>query len=455
MKEKAPPAPAPSILRMAVPLVISFVMRSLFTMVDTVYAATLGDAAVAAIGLTIPLEFLMIASWVGFSNGLTSPLASAMGARECGRIRRLLAASRRLTFALMPPFLAIGAAILIFARHLGLPQETAAAFRIYGSILVGGSAFTMFWSVIPDSIVKAHQDTRSTMWAGIFSNIVNLVLNTIFLFVFHWGIFGIAFSTVLGRFGGLIYALGRARQHEQAREERNGSDELGVEPHPYRLILGLGLPAAATYGLMATESFLVNGLLVRLPHATEALAAYSIYYRVLMLAIMPVIATSVAMLPFAARRFGKGDLPALRQGFREAAAASAAYCLLLMTPVLILLGPKIASALTESDLTRRYATVALWLVPAACLSAIPFILCRPVFEGMQMAKPGLVVALLRYCLMTAPFGFAGIRLAPLFGYPAIMGLLFGLIFATALSSLTIQLWMNRTLKRLPRETIRS
>ncbi len=448
MKETAPGEQTPSILRMAVPLVISFVMRSLFTMVDTVYAATLGDAAVAAIGLTIPLEFLMIASWVGFSNGLTSPLASAMGAREGGRIRRLLAASRRLTVALIPLFLAIGIAILAVAEHLGLPQETAAAFRIYGSVLVGGSAFTMFWSVIPDSIVKAHQDTRSTMWAGILSNVVNLVLNTLFLFVFHLGIFGIAFSTVLGRFGGLIYAIERARRHERARKERDGGDENGDEPHPYRVILGLGLPAAATYGLMATESFLVNGLLARLPRATEALAAYSIYYRVLMLAIMPIIATSVAMLPYAARRFGKRDLHALRRGFWEAAAASAAYCLLLMTPVLIFAGPPIARALAESDLTRRYATIALWLAPAACLSAIPFFLCRPLFEGMQMAKPGLVIAVMRYCLMTAPFGFLGIRFAPFFGYPAIIGLLLGLIVATALASLTIQVWMNRTLNRL-------
>ena len=58
----------PSVLRMAAPLVVSFWMRSLFTFVDTVFAATLGDASVAAIGLSIPFEFLMIAVWVGLST---------------------------------------------------------------------------------------------------------------------------------------------------------------------------------------------------------------------------------------------------------------------------------------------------------------------------------------------------------------------------------------------------
>src|SRR6185503_15612562 len=75
-------AGSPSILVMAAPIVVSFVMRSAFTLVDTVYAATLGDAAVAAVGLSIPLEFLMIACWVGLSTGLTSQLSQAMGARQ-------------------------------------------------------------------------------------------------------------------------------------------------------------------------------------------------------------------------------------------------------------------------------------------------------------------------------------------------------------------------------------
>ena len=60
---------------MAMPLVVSFWMRAAFTFVDTIFAATLGDESVAAIGLAIPLEFLMVAFWVGLSNSLTSNLS--------------------------------------------------------------------------------------------------------------------------------------------------------------------------------------------------------------------------------------------------------------------------------------------------------------------------------------------------------------------------------------------
>jgi len=80
-------------------------------------------------------------------------------------------------------------------------------------VLIGGSAFTSFWSILPDSIVKAHHDTRATMWAGIWSNVINVALNTVFTFVFHWGVLGIALSTVVGRIGGLVYALRKAATH--------------------------------------------------------------------------------------------------------------------------------------------------------------------------------------------------------------------------------------------------
>src|SRR6185436_1520091 len=180
------PRDRPSILRMSAPIVVSFWMRAAFTFVDTAYAATLGDAAVAAVGLTIPFEFLMIACWVGVSTGLTSHLSQAMGARQGARIEQLLKAARTVVWILVPIFAAIGVGSWFWAPYMGLPPDVARMFGLYCLVLIGGSAFTSFWSIIPDSIVKAHHDTRATMWAGIWSNLINVALNTLFTFVFHW-----------------------------------------------------------------------------------------------------------------------------------------------------------------------------------------------------------------------------------------------------------------------------
>ena len=439
------------ILRLAAPLILSFWMRSLFSFVDTIYAATIGDSAVAAVGLSVPLEFLMIACWVGASTGLTSTLSRAMGARDDVRIAQLLGAARHLVYALVPFFIVVGAAVWLIAPRLGLDPETAENFAIYTSVLVAGSAFTSFWSIIPDSIVKAHHDTKSTMWAGIWSNVINVVLNTIFTFVFHWGVFGIALSTVLGRFGGLAYALRRAAALEAARKAEGGPISPVRSDRPHRAILVLAIPAAATYGLMATESSIINALLANMEHATEAIAAYSIYFRVTLFCVMPIIATSVAMLPYVARRFGENDLAGIERGLREASLAAAAYCVVLVAPALVFGGPAIAGALAESPLTAQFTTSALRACPLVCLFGIPFFLVRPAFEGMQRGAPGLIMALLRYTVLTAPLAWAGMETARALGHSQFIGLVGGLIVAMGITSIVFLAWMRSALNALGRE----
>ena len=97
--------PYPSVLRMSAPLMVSFVMRSAFTFVDTIYAAMVGDAAVAAIGLTFTFEFVMVAFWIGLSTGLTSVLSRSMGAHEGKKIEQYLRATWRLVWIISPLFL--------------------------------------------------------------------------------------------------------------------------------------------------------------------------------------------------------------------------------------------------------------------------------------------------------------------------------------------------------------
>ncbi|MFN2431614.1 MAG: MATE family efflux transporter [Gemmatimonadota bacterium] len=446
----APPsatAKPPSVLRMAGPLVVSFWMRAAFTFVDTIYAALIGDSAVAAIGLTVPFEFMMIALWVGLSTGLTSCLSRAMGARQGERVEQYLRVTWKMSVFVSAAFLLLGGAIWLLAPRFDLDADVRRQFQVYGTVLLAGSALTTFWSVIPDSLVKAHHDTRATMWAGIWSNVINVALNTLFLFVFHWGIFGIALSTVLGRIGGLAYALAQARRHEERRKAAGRDAVPGMDPAPYRSLLALAVPSSLTFGLMGAETAFINTLLATLDNATEAIAAYSIYYRVAMFALNPVIAAGVAMLPYAARRFGEGDVEGVRRGLREAGLASAAYALLVVGPILLVGAPWLADTLSESPLTREYATFALRLVPLVVLVAVPFMLCRPVFEGMNRGTPGLAVAAFRYVVLTLPLAWAGMLVARALERPALFGLLVGVLAAAALSSAVFYVWMASALPR--------
>ncbi len=454
------------------PLMISFMARGLLSSIDLPYASRLEnpDAAIAGIGLSFPLEFSFIACWVGTSAALTSFLSKAFGEKNEPRIRQLRRTATLIVVALGAFFLLIAGAIFLFAQHL-LPAKldplVVENFRIYAPVLLAGVAILGFWSAIPDSIVKAHHDTRSTMVAGIISGVGNLVLNTVFLFVFGWGIAGIALATGLARGGSLIYALSRARRLEAARialwaaeasprlskpqPKKRGMTAEGLFERPLVAMLLLAVPSALTFVLMGTENFVVNAILAHFPEPDAAVAAYAVYHKVVVLALMPIIATGVAVLPFVARYVGAGNLTEVGRGLRQAFTLSLAWVLLIVAPACYFGGGLLAGFLSEAETTRQLATFTLsYLVPLAALVAFPFMLCRPVFEAVQRGGPGLVMATLRYVVLGLPCAILGARLAQDWGYEPFYGLAFGLIVGGALASLSFVVWLFRLFAQLRR-----
>ena len=431
------------ILALTGPLVVSFWLRSAFGWVDPFFAANLhdelgnliGDPSMAAIGLTLPFEFLMIACWVGTSNGLTSRLASAMAAGENAKVEQLKVAARKITWIMNAVFLLMATAIWYFAPRLGLNAIVARQFQIYATVVVAGTAFTSFWSILPDSIVKAHHDTRTTMWAGILSASLNVALNTLFTFVLGMGIFGIAFSTVLGRLSGLAYATIRAHAHERQRMGGDSAKGGDLYTYPMRAILGIAVPSGLGYVLLAIESQLINWILVRMPDSTSQLAAWSIFDRSARFLAMPLIAASVAMLPLVARRSGGGDYAGIRRELVTSLRASALYVGFLVWPVAVLLAPHVAHWLSGEEATKVAAMSAMRMLPLAVLAMIPVLLLRAVCDGLQRPRPALVIALVRTFVFVVPLCYLGIQQATQHGYQPVLGAVFGLTIGVAASSL--------------------
>ena len=152
------------------------------------------------------------------------------------------------------------------------------------------------------------------------------------------------------------------------------------------------------------------------------------------------------MLPFAARRIGAEDLAGARKGLRQAAVATSAYALIVLGPVMMVVSPWIADRLSESVLTREYATFALRTVPLACFTGTLFLLCRPVFEAMNRWQPGLVMAVVRYLILTVPLAWSGMVVARQLGHPPMYGLIGGLLVTAAISSTAFALWLRSALK---------
>lgn len=446
------------------PIVISFGLRSIYSLVDSAFAVQLeglGDASVAAIGFTVPIEFLMTACWVGTSNGLTAQLSAAMGAGENDRIAALKRATTRIVFALVALFLAVAGVIWFVAPLIGLEDSVGRQLQIYATVLIAGQALTAFWAILPDSLVKAHHDMKSTMWAGLISGSTNVALNAVFVFVFEWGIFGIALSTVLSRLFSLVYARGRAALHERNRMNQSMANQSASPSTPYtgsavRQILFIAVPSALGFVLMAAESFAVNWIVKDSGSSTDvhastiSLAAWSLYDRGARFLAMPMIAVGVAMLPLVARLWGQRNYGGIRRELKVASVFGLAYVLLLVTPTMLLFGDRVADFFTETESARDLATAGMWWLPLASLVAAPFFVVRSAFEGMGKPRPGMVISAARVLVMVVPLTWLGVEWAPEMGYSALVGAFAGSTLGTGIGSAWMIAWMLRSLRDVER-----
>lgn len=442
-----PPQTTKGLVQLAAPLVISFWLRDAFQLIDVPFASLFGEGALAALSLTEPFGFLLIACWVGASNGLTARLADAMGRGEHARVEQLKRAARRITFALIAAFVALGVAIWFGAEHVGLDPEVAGPFRVYASVFLIGRAATGFWSIIPDSLVKAHHDTRSTMWAGLISGAMNLALNYLFVIVFEWGVPGIALASSFASLGGLLYALRRAKAHEDCRRAGIVDERPGLFDRPVRAILTLAIPSGITFGLMAVESGIINVLLSNTGEQAASLAVWTTINRGARFLTMPMIAVGVAMLPLTARLWGGRQVGRILAELRVGLLAGGLYSAFLVFPLCWFAAPLVAGRLYAEPSTAELATLALRWLPLGIPLGGPFFLVRSTFEGLQRPMPGLIASVIRSLALVLVFVWLGMRIALENGYPQILGAAIGQGVGAGVVTGGLLILLVRTLRR--------
>ncbi|MCA8955753.1 MAG: MATE family efflux transporter [Planctomycetes bacterium] len=443
-----------SLTALAMPLVASFTFRFLFTLVDLIYAAQIKEQVpygVAAIGLFIPLQSLFIAIWVGLSAGFTATISQAFGRRDQARVTALKRAMAWLLVALVPLMQVFAAWVWYDAQHLDIQPELRRDYLTYALILVCSMPFSGFLSIYPDSIVKAHHDTVTTMKAGLLSTVTNLLLNTVFVFTFDWGIAGIAWATVLSRYAGFGYAAARTRTLERIRLA-----EWTPTPHawvrtPLADILALAVPGGMAFGLVFLEEWVIRKLLTTQPQPHLLLASYAVYGRFAALATMPAIATAVAVLPYAARRVAEGRNAEVRAQLLHTTLRIALLVLAIGISIGWLFARPLVTtlALKQTETAGTAVETYLTLVPFAALATLPFLILRPVFEAVGQPRIGAVVAMVKSLLLVIPLTVLGCTLAPALATDPLFSLLVGNILALAAVSTLVVLLCRRLLTDAP------
>ena len=440
-----------SLPQLALPMAISFTARMLFGQVDLVFAATLGDESwVASIGYYVQFQALFIAVWVGVSGGYTAALSHAFGARDEARVAALKNALLRFLYILVPSLGFLGVGVWYAIPYFGLEPDLEDSFSVYGTTMLIGMSLTGFWAIHPDSVIKAHQDMRSTMIAGLLSTGCNAILNALFVLVFGWGLFGIACATVVSRFPPLWFATWRMNVLERERKSDDSWDQgsSGSYAPPLWAILTLAVPGALSFLLTAAESAVFNNLL---GGETAAIAAFGVFNQVQMLALMPAVASAAAVVPFAARLLPLKESVRIGRDLTRTLAFAALFGLLATTLIGWVFGGQIARAVLDAeddDFAQKVAATqsVLRLLPLSVLATAPFVLLRPVFEAAQRPKIGTMVSIVRFIGLSIPMVTLGSFLADPLGLEPLIAMVGAFIIAAMIASVITAAWVRGVLR---------
>ncbi len=334
-KDMTEGSPARLLFFFTMPLIAGNIMQQLYAFIDTLLVGRfLGLHALAAVGCTGSLMFLLIGFVIGLTSGLAIYTGQCYGAHDASRVRKSAVACVTLSFGMAVLLTASG---LFFCRPLLLIMDTplelldnAVAFF---SIISSGAIFIM-GVLMAANILRALGDSKMpTLILGV-GIAINIVLELVFLLVCGWGIPGAALATVFSWAATLviflIYIARRVPELHIRREDWQLSWKF-LQAH-----LAIGLPMGFQATIIAFGTLILQVALNGL--GATAVAAYAAAQKIDTIAMMPMMSFGAAMAAYTAQNYGAGKFSRIRTGIQKCCLMSVSFSVAAGTLV-ILAGP--------------------------------------------------------------------------------------------------------------------
>jgi putative MATE family efflux protein len=320
------------IFRFAVPMLIGNVFQQFYNIADSIIVGKfVGKEALAAVGASFPLIFMLISFVIGVSMGTTVIVAQYFGAKDMRMVKRSMD-----TLYIFLFFASIFVTLLglIFSkpifRLINLPPDIMPQALTYFNIYLAGVIF-FFGFNGTSAILRGLGDSKTPLYFLIISTVTNVILAILFVAVFKWGVAGAAYATVISQAGafitGIIYLN---RYHEVVNLSlKNLEFDWGI----FRKSLQIGLPSGfqqtfVAMGMLAVMK-IVNGF------GTDVIAAYSVAGRIDSLAGMPAMNFGIALSTFVGQNLGARKTDRVKLGFRATLFMSTALALFTTLMVVI------------------------------------------------------------------------------------------------------------------------
>lgn len=314
--------PMKIIFGFTLPIFIGNVFQQFYNMADAVIVGKfVGNKALAAVGSTGTIMFLIYGFVVGMTAGFTVLTAQKFGAGDMKGMRKTVAGAGILSFVvgalLTILFMAFMKPLLIL---MNTPSDIFADAYSYIMIVSGGILAQMLYNLL-SSVLRALGNSKLPLVFLIISALLNIVLDLVFIVGFGMGAKGAAVATVIAQgVSGILclfYIIAKIPILHLKRED------LDVGSTIYKNQLRIGVPMALQYSITAIGTMMVQSSLNIL--GSTLVAAYTAAGKIEQVVTQAYVAMGTTMATYAAQNMGAGSVKRIREGFKACTVIGVVY----------------------------------------------------------------------------------------------------------------------------------
>ena len=412
-KDMTKGSPMRLILGFAVPLLFGLIFQQFYSMVDTIIVGQyLGVDALAAVGATGSVNFLIIGFCMGVCSGFAIPVAQEFGARHEENMRRYVANCVWLSiiFAVVMTIL-----VAIFCRPIlevmRTPADIIDSSYSYILIIFLGIPVTYLYNMTA-AILRSLGDSRTPVIFLVMAAVLNIFLDLLCIIVFQMGVAGAAVATVVSQaIAGICCLVFICKKFTILRLSK---DEWRWNRQFVGKLCGMGIPMGLQYSITAVGSVVlqsaVNGI------GSGAVAAVTAGGKLNLMLVCPFDAMGSTMATYGGQNVGAGELERVDRGLKSCVILGIIYSLIAAAVVyvagkyLLLLFLDADEAIILNNAYTFIRTNALFFIFLALVNIVRFLI-----QGMGYSK----LAVFAGAFEMLARGLMGFALVPLFGFRAV------------------------------------
>lgn len=401
MKEKPV---LPLILSMALPMVLSMLVNSLYNIVDSFFVAQISEDAMTALSLVYPIQNFINAVGIGFGIGINATIAFYLGIDD--HVKADVAATQGLLLAVIHGIIMTIVCIAIMPTFLQMFSSSKAVINLGLRYSIIAFSFTPIITpgVTFEKIFQAVGNMKVTMISMMCGCITNILLDPVLIFGFgpfpQMGIEGAALATGIGQLLTLvIYLVVYFARPIQVRIRRQ---YLALNKRIIIKLYAIGIPATLN---LALPSVLISSLNAILSAYSEAyILVLGIYYKLQTFLYLPVNGIVQGMRPLIGYNYGAKENKRVNEIYKIVLCMSG-IIMVLGTVICILIPRQLMSLFTSTPETILLGETALRVISVGFLPSAVSVTSSGALEGLGKGTPSLVISLCRYIIIIIPAAF--------------------------------------------------